>query len=161
MIHILRAFAGTATAPTPTFTIQAVDYTRTVTDPSDATCSITFGNDGNVTGIADNGSGYAWVSGGTPGDYSILFTTTTGTLSAGTAGSYLTLSTSRTFSVTRTTVGTKTWSGTVTIKRNSDNVVMAGPTAISLTATVTSSDTGGDGGGGGGAGGGGGGLEQF
>lgn len=162
MIHILRAFAGTASAPTPTFTINAVDYTRTVTDPSDATCSITFGSDGNFSGIADNGTGYAWISGGVPSGYSILLTTTTGTLSSGTAGSYQNLATSRTFAVTRTTIGTKQWTGTATIRRDVDSVVMAGPTNISLTATVESSDTGGDDGGfGGGGGPGGGGVIEF
>lgn len=161
MIHILRAFAGTAAAPTPTFDIHAVDYTRTVTDPADATCSLTFGNDGQVSGIADNGAGYTWLSGGTPGDYSVLLSTTSGTLSSGTAGAYQNLATSRTFGVTRTTVGTKQWTGTATIRRDSDNAVMIGPVAISLTATVESSDTGGDGGGGGGFGGGHGGLEGF
>lgn len=162
MIHILRAFAGTASAPTPTFTIQAVDYTRSVVDPADATCSITFANDGSFSGIADNGVAYSWLSGGNPGDYSILLTTTAGTLSSGTAGTYQNLGTSRTFAVTRTSVGTKQWTGTVTIRRDIDSVVMAGPTNISLTATVESSDTGGGGGGfGGGAGGGHGGLEEF
>lgn len=147
MIHILRAFAGTASAPTATFAIQAVDYTRTVTDPADATCSITFASDGSFSGIADNGVGYSWLSGGAPGDYSVILTTAAGTLSSGTAGSYQNLGTSRTFAVTRTSVGTKQWSGSVTIRRDIDSVVMAGPTNISLTATVESSDSGSGGGG--------------
>lgn len=162
MIHILRAFAGAAVGVSPTFTLNAVDYTRTVTDPADATCSITFGSNGSFSGIADNGTGYSWLVSGSPGDYSILLTTTAGTLSSGTAGSYLNLGTSRTFAVTRPSVGTKQWTGAVTIRRDIDSVVMAGPVNISLTATVGSSDTGGGGGGfGGDDGGGGGGLEPF
>jgi hypothetical protein len=154
---VMRAFAGTVSVPSPVITINATDYTRTVVDPSDATCSVTFSSTGAVSGVADNGTGYDWLTSGSPGDYSILFTTTAGTLSTGTAGTYQNLGTTRTFGVTRTTIGTKQWTGTATIRRDSDSVVMAGPTAISLTATVQSSDTGGDGGGGGGGGFGGGG----
>lgn len=158
---VLRAFAGAATGGgTPVFTITATDYTRTVTDPSDATCSVTFGSNGQVAGVADNGTPYAWVTVASPGDYSILLTTTAGTLSTGTAGTYQNLGTSRTFGVTRTTIGTKQWTGTATIRRDIDSVVMAGPTNISLTATVNSSDTGG-GDGGFGDGPGGGGVDPF
>lgn len=161
-LNVTSGGGGGGGGSSPVFTLNAVDYTRTVTDPSDATCSLTFGNDGNLTGIADNGSSYSWLVGGAPGDYSILLTTTAGTLSSGTAGSYQNLATSRTFAVTRTTVGTKQWAGTATIRRDSDSTIMAGPTAISLTATVNSADTGGGTGGtGGGLGGGHGGLEEF
>jgi hypothetical protein len=76
-------------------------------------------------------------------NYQIQATTTTGTLSVGTPGTWLEFPV--TFAVSRTTEGTKAWTGTYSIRRKSDSVVVDGPEDLSLTATVYPAGTSGDG----------------
>ncbi len=148
MQNIPRRFA--ASPPPPAITLNEVGYSRTVYDPDDAYCSVSFNADGTVTGVADGASGYAWLVDGVPGDYSVLLTTASGMLSTGSAGVWQNLGISKTFSVERTFVGSKSWVGTIQIRRDSDLAIMAGPTNTSFVATVVSSggSEGGSGGGG-------------
>ena len=147
VMNILRR-PGVVSAPSPVITLEAETLTHTVTDPSDAYCGIAYNADGTVTISADSGSHAAWLQFALAGAYQLLAETDSGTLSVGTAGTLLDFPV--TLGVSRTTEGSKTWTGTVTVKRVSDGVTVAGPTALSLTATVLPAATGGSGGGGGG-----------
>jgi high-affinity K+ transport system ATPase subunit B len=69
--------------------------------------------------------------------YQIKFDTTSGSLSSGTAGVWLSLGSNQTIAVTRSTVGAKTWSGTVTIRRAADMVELDSA-SISLQVLVES-----------------------
>ena len=144
-IMILRR-PGAAAAPA---SVQLVEQTLqdAVTDPSDAYCAIIFRTTGKVDLQADSGSHPDWMSQGVAANYSIRLDTGSGTLSVGSAGQDLPMTSDREFGVSRTTVGSKSWVGTITIKRASDSAVVAGPVDISLTALVS-----GSGGGGGGSG---------
>jgi hypothetical protein len=105
--------------------------------PTTAICAATFDNSGAYT--IDGGGGGSWMVGlgGVASDYEIMWTNTSGTLSTGTAGVWLNLGTTRIFDVQRTTVGGKSCTGTVQIRRASDSVVLASG-SITIQASVSS-----------------------
>lgn len=81
--------------------------------------------------------GNEWVNqeSATVGDaFEAMLETSSGTLSSGTADSWLALSSTRSWEVSQNGVGTKTFTGTLKIRRGSTVMDTA---AISLTATVT------------------------
>jgi hypothetical protein len=122
------------------FTTSAVEDLEI--DPSAATVTVTFANDGTYTG-AGGISGFSgnWV---TPtsyagDDYEIRMTVNSGTTPAGSAtGSWLGLGTTRAWSLTQITAGTKTANVTIEIRRASSGVVLSsGSGAFDMTAEVT------------------------
>lgn len=144
VMNILRRQG--APAPTPVITLSGQTLVSTATSPATAYCAITFGTDGGVIVSADSGSHPNWLQYGAASDYQIRAVTTTGTLSVGTAGTWLNFPV--TFAVSQTTTGTKTWTGTFEIQQISGPLSVAGPTNFSLTATVYASGTSGGGTGG-------------
>lgn len=138
-IMILRRPGAAAAAPT--VTLNDMTFQNAVTDPSDAYCSIKFKTDGTTVVVADSGSALDWLGQGVAADYTVILEPTSGTLSVGTAGQDLPLTSDREFGVSRTIVGSKGWTGTVSIKRASDGVVVAGPANLSLSALVSGSTT--------------------
>lgn len=141
-----------AAAAAPVLTLNALSLQDAATDPADAYCAIRFNTDGSVTLTSDSGSHPAWLQFGVSENYSIRLDTLTGSLSVGTAGQDLPMNGAREFGVSRTTVGSKGWTGTMTLKRVSDGVTVAGPVDLSLSALVSGSNSGtqtGDFGGGG------------
>ncbi len=116
-------------------------WTDTATSPDDATCTLNVLANGGYTvdGLATGSiaSGFWRTGGGTGSDYWIRWTNTSGTLSSGTAGSWLSLASNRAFGVTFTSPnGSKTCVGTVEIATDSGgaNVVASG--SVSITAQV-------------------------
>ena len=135
VVNILRR-AGAIT-PVPLVTLQDQTLISTSTDPADSYCAMTFGSDGAVIIAANSGAHTNWLQFGAAADYQIRVTTTTGTLSVGSAGIWNNFPV--TFAVSRTTEGTKSWTGTIDIQRISGALLVAGPKNVSLTATVYSS----------------------
>lgn len=87
-----------------------------VFDPSDANAAIIFSNNGTWTTGDGSGSGN-WIdppSTGVGSGYQILFTTTSGTLSSGTTGTWLSFP--QTIARTQTILGASQWSGNVQIR---------------------------------------------
>lgn len=66
-------------------------------------------------------------------DYEIMVTAISGSLDTGTTGAWLGLDLNRTFAISQATPGTKTFTGTLSIRRASDNTVME-TVSISLSA---------------------------
>lgn len=119
--------------------VPAGAYTRTEVSPTDSTCNFQFSSDGTWIVTDDFGSTGSWETGtGTGADYWIRWTTTSGALTTGTAGSWLQLSTSRVFGKTRTLNGAGTDSVTGTVEIATDaagaNIIATG--SITLNATV-------------------------
>lgn len=79
---------------------------------------------------SDGGSG-TWQSGGLNSDYEARVTMVTGTLSSGTANSWLPLSTSRTWSRSGTSGGDRACSFTLEIRKASDGTVLS-TTSVTL-----------------------------
>lgn len=78
-----------------------------------------------------------WVTpNGAASSYECYVTVTSGTLSSGTSGSWLALSSTRDWTVTRTTLGTKTCTFTVDIRKVGTTTVLDSAT-ITLEAEVT------------------------
>lgn len=102
--------------------------------PGTATASASFLANGTYTTTGfDNGN---WVEPTTTGigsSYQILFTTTSGTLSSGTTGVWLSFP--QTISVTRSFVGSSEWRGTAQIRDTATNTVQVTRNIV-LTADV-------------------------
>ena len=78
-----------------------------------------------------------WLTEGANTDFQCRWTTTSGTLTSGTNGSWEALSSTRTWEKVRSTgVGSSTVVGTLEIRRTSDSVVVASAT-VSLQATLS------------------------
>jgi hypothetical protein len=134
----VHAVAGGKMMPVETVSVQSSTYSTTTAYPSPATSSVTFGSSGIVSALADTGAEYDWLDpNGDGSGYQIKFDTTSGSLSSGTAGVWLSLGSNQTIAVTRSTVGAKTWSGTVTIRRAADMVELDSA-SISLQVLVES-----------------------
>lgn len=110
-----------------------------VIDPTDATCVYRLENDGDV--MATNGNNTVvdrgdWIA---PRINMALFearvTVTSGSLSSGTAGSWLSLATTREWQRNQTTIGTSSVQFTIEIRRASDGVVVDSAT-INMSASV-------------------------
>jgi len=102
-----------------------------------ALCSITFQADGNVRVVDESGSSirYAWkTGGGTGGDYQVRWQNIAGTLSFGTAGSYLRLNVDRVFGVLFDGVGAKQCNGVVTIQQFAAPNTQLASASVSLRA---------------------------
>jgi len=115
-------------------TLNANDYFHTVVDPADAAVTLSLTTAGDVTGTGV--STYAWLLSGAASDYEVKADLLSGSVSSGTTGSWLPLSSSRTWTRTRSFVGESAASLSVSIRRVSDSVVVAGPVTKNLTATV-------------------------
>ncbi len=70
-----------------------------------------------------------WLVSGTNSQFEVRATETSGTVSTGTVGSWLVLSTSREWTVARTTIGTKSVTLTIEIRKASTGVIVATATA--------------------------------
>lgn len=106
--------------------------------PSAATATFRLTSAGNIeytTGsntVTDNGD---WITPQTNmANYECRFDVTSGSLSSGTTGAWMSLSTTRTWTKQQVTNGTSTAIGTLQIRRTSDSTVMDTAT-ITLTAT--------------------------
>jgi hypothetical protein len=112
--------------------------------PSNASAAISLGTDGQMSRTINASSvdipGQWWnvaPQAGVGSLYEARFTETSGTVSSGTTGSYLAISTIRSWSVTRSTLGTKTCTGTLEIRRIGTATVLAAAT-ITMSAEQTS-----------------------
>lgn len=136
----IDVMAGGDNGVVVTLSVVPGGYTRTELSPTDADCTITYSTNGAVSITDDFSSSGSWRSPNETGigsGFWIRWTNTSGTLSSGTAGSWLALSSSRSFGVLFTgTNGTKTCTGTVEIATDSggSNVVASG--SVTITATV-------------------------
>ena len=107
--------------------------------PTDAFAGIRVHSDGTVdnrTNVSANYTNqYTWLTGAgsTNADYEVRWTTTAGTLSAGTAGTWMVLSTSREFTRNETRNGffSSSCTGTLEIR------MAASPFTVLATATIT------------------------
>lgn len=117
--------------------IPAGFYLHYAFDPDDATCNIQFSSNGTCA-ISAGASPDPddWKTGtGVGADYDIRWTNTSGSLSSGTVGTWLSLGSNRVFGVVRTISGTKTCVGTVEI-RNATTLAVLATGSITLEATV-------------------------
>lgn len=121
--------------------IPSGSYDNLQISPTDATCNISFNSAGtcSVSAGTTPSSPANWLTGtGTGANYWIRWTNTSGTLSTGTAGSWLQLNANQTFGVSFTlnSAGSKVCTGTVEIATDSGgaNVIASG--SITLNAQV-------------------------
>ena len=112
----------------------------TATSPSSATCRYTLESDGDSN---EGGLAGKWLIGSTSGSlYEAKVTVTSGSLSAGTTGSWLALSSNRTWSVIRSSLGTSTCTFTIEVGLAGTSTALDSAT-VTLTATVDPPDPGG------------------
>lgn len=110
-------------------------------DPANATAGYRLGSDGqaqetNVSGTYVDISG-EWETGGLPGSlYECRVTVTSGTLSSGTSGSWLSLGSTQTWTRTRSGIGSNAVTFTVEI-RDANTLTVLDTATVTLTATVT------------------------
>lgn len=133
------AIAGAKTPPQVTIDLQDGDYVDEAT--GSAAVTVTFKTDGSVHVVnsAGNFDDYDWGSGSlTPGNYEIRFDTAFGSLSSGTANTWLSLSVAQSIGVQRPTPGSKHWDGTVRIRQAASPYTELDSAAIALTASAES-----------------------
>lgn len=115
--------------------LLGLDPQNTVTSPVDAsaTYTLTSGGSEQATGFASN----TWLTAGSAADYEVRATVTSGTLTSGTTGSWLSLGITRAWNVTRTNnaPGTDAATITVEIRLAATGTVLATVT-VTMTATV-------------------------
>lgn len=103
--------------------------------PASATASVTVNRNGSISVGA---STLLWHVNGdsTIGDsYEVRLDLSSGSLDSGSSGAWLSLSTARAFSITQSSVGSKSASGTLRIRR-ADTAVEQDTAPLSLSATV-------------------------
>jgi len=103
--------------------IQDFAYLDWIIDPGNASCSLTFSNNGVCSGT--DHAPYSWLLSGVAADYELWFQKNLGDTPSGNLAQWLPLSTSRSFGLTRTVIGTNSCSLVVYIRRASDQVVLA------------------------------------
>jgi hypothetical protein len=112
--------------------VVAATYSNSA--PSGSTTSIQFQSNGDVV-VSDefgNSVRYQWkIGGGEGADYEVRWTNTSGTLSTGTAGTWLSLSSNRQFLVLFNGTGVKSCTGTVEIR------MAAAPNTVFDSASIT------------------------
>lgn len=91
-------------------------YESYVIDPANASCGVTYGNSGAVTGVG--GPSGNWLLSGSASDYEIKMDVN------GIAGSWLNLGTSRSYTLSRTTIGENSSTVDISIRRASDGLVL-------------------------------------
>lgn len=121
-------------------TVNAASYSHTVESPANATSGIVVSSDGYLYRVDGAGTTlqYLWRSGaGVSSEYECRWTNTSGTLTTGTAGSWLSLASNVTFDVQFTTdaAGNKACTGTLEIRSAHSGIVLASA-SITITATV-------------------------
>lgn len=112
-------------------------YTYNIT-PTSSTAEYSLKNDGVAQYIDSVGTtpiSGEWLVSGSAADFEVRATATSGTLTYGTTGSWESLGTTRAWGVTRTTIGIKSCTLTIEIRRASDGVVLDSAT-ITLSAEV-------------------------
>lgn len=133
----IGSFYGTS-APVISITNQS-SYSSAST-PSTATNGYQLSNNGKVYTQSPGGTyNYIedWVTPNSlASSYEALVTVTSGTLSSGTSGSWVALSSTQNWTVTRSTIGTKTCTFTVEIRKVGTTTVLDSAT-IDITAEVT------------------------
>lgn len=104
--------------------------------PTDAVVTLTLSNAGTWT-CTGGGSG-TWQSGGAASDYEAMMTTISGTLSSGTAGSWLNLGTSRSWARNETRNGffSSTYQGTLQVRMAASPFTVLSSTTVTLLAEV-------------------------
>lgn len=159
-ISYLRNRPAVGGAAAPVINIAPDSYSNVVVDTLDAAASISFNPSGLVSVFASTGTPYTWRVGGLSSDYSIFaHKLSGGTLEGIAEETWVNLASVRTFGVAQLVVGTKTWVGTLAIRKDSPGTVL-NTVNIDFLATVQAAAGGGGGGGGGPpSGGGGGGID--
>lgn len=103
----------------PVLYLSPAAYTKT--EVGSSACSISFGNNGSLSVVADEAvADPFWLTNGTPSLYELRVTPTAGTFSSGTVNSWISLGTSRTYEVVRNTPGAKSCTATYEIRLASD-----------------------------------------
>lgn len=122
--------------PAPVIDVTPSTYETSAISPSTSAASVTFNADGTVSKFADSGSTTPWKTGAEGVGYDIKFETITGTLSSGTANTWLSLDVNQTFGVERLTTGVKTWNGTVRIREAISPFTELDSAAVTIQAVV-------------------------
>lgn len=105
------------------------------TTPDDATAVYSVNSNGTVTGSGF--TSYTWLLIGNASDYEIRATETSGTVTVGTVGTWLSLGTSRTWEKTRTLNGAGTAEVTLSVQiRRASDLEVLDTTTVTLTAEV-------------------------
>lgn len=117
-------------------TLSNATYIHTTVSPANATAGFRLDNDFSADSLAGAAytERYTWKTGsGAAADYEARWTTISGSLSSGTAGTWLGLGTDRVWTRTRTAdgIGSDTVVGTVEIRE------AAAPNTVLATATIT------------------------
>lgn len=117
--------------------VPAGTYTRTAIDPAYAYSTITFSSAGTWSSTGGLTRSGTWKTGsGTGADYWIRWTTTAGTLTTGTAGTWQQLSTDRAFGRNQTILGSASCTGTVEIATDAAGTNIIATGTIVLVAEV-------------------------
>lgn len=126
-------------------------YGATGSNASGGACGagVRVKRDGNISVTSSNNSqilSYSSNVGGSPNEwanpprsdvgdaYHVRMVTSSGSLTAGTADSWLALTSDRTFEVTRSGVGTSAWTGTMQISRDGGATVLAQSSSFTIQA---------------------------
>lgn len=104
--------------------------------PTDANCVLTLSSAGTWT--CTGTAGGTWQEGGAAGDYEARWTTTSGTLTSGTAGTWQALSTSRSWTKTNTnnSLSSVSVTGTLEVRMAAAPNTVLSTTTVTLTASV-------------------------
>lgn len=130
-IAILRRAGGLGRAAS----VPAGTYSTVTSAP--ATASITFKSDGTWAVVSDTSPTGTWLTGtGTGANYWMRWTTTSGTLTSGTTGTWLVLSSNRAYTKTDSVAGggALTVTGTVEISSDSSGTTILSTGSITLSA---------------------------
>ena len=126
MLQMMHFMAGAVISLLPATIDCALDYP--------GVASLTLNSDGSWS--ATDGLSGVWQGGGVNSDYEARVTMVSGTLSAGTANSWLVLSSNRTWSRSGSAGGDTSCAFTLEVRRASDGEVLTS-TDVSLTVNGT------------------------
>jgi hypothetical protein len=135
-------------APAVAASVSITDKTVFAASRGTASVSYSISNDGTVRN-QNNATLEAWLHGmgGSVGDYEVRATVVSGSLTAGTTGSWLNCGTTRTWTLTNSAVDNSTITAVLTIEiRLASSGVVQDSAAVTLSAESRDFDTGGRGG---------------
>jgi hypothetical protein len=115
---------------------SALDF---VVDPNDASARVTLVNDGTVTRVSVGSMMSNWYTPTTAGvgaSHWVRATVTSGSLSSGTTGSWVSINTNPAWVCSQTVIGTKTATVTLELATDSGGANIVGSCSVTITANV-------------------------
>lgn len=109
--------------------------THSVADPSDASTAYFLNSTGSEASLPAGQVSNTWLLSGIASDYEVRATLTSGSLTSGTTGTWLSLGTSRSWTRDRNTAGVSQAVMTIEI-RNATTLVVLDSASVTLTAEV-------------------------